>query len=146
MSAVFKEYPKLMKHPAHADAVYRTLEGKGVGLFTPDTVMTSPERLPDVTVINKQQEMMYAAKGYKSTTTATANDFEGALLESEKGESYAFQEYPKYKYHAVEIPRIVNNREEDDALGDEWEDQPIMATEEDVAIAQARQLQASLTR
>lgn len=35
-----------------------------------------------------------------------------------------FVEYPKAKYHATKEPALVNNAEEEVALGDGWENTP----------------------
>ncbi len=127
----FQEYPKLMKHPSHQDAQWKTLEGKGVGLFAPDTIMTSPERFPDVTVVDLKQEQYYASRGYRPNNIADPVQYEQAILESAPVNGYGFKEYPKYKYHAFNIPVIVQNKAEEMNLGEGWEDSPIIATEDD---------------
>lgn len=128
----FNEYPKLMKHPQYAAAVWRTLEGKGVGLFTPDTIMISPERFPDVTVTNLDQERQYAARGYRPNNVANSTEYEQAVLEAQPVNGYAFSEFPKWKYHAFHMPVIVKTAEEEAALEAGWEDKPIIATEDDL--------------
>lgn len=128
----FQEYPKKMVHPAHQPAQWKTLEGKGVGLFAPDTIMTSPERFPDVTVVDLRQEQYHASRGYRPNNMADPVAYEQAILESAPVAGYGFQEYPKYKYHAFNIPVIVQNKSEEMALGEGWEDSPILATEDDL--------------
>lgn len=131
--ANFNEYPKLLKHPSYQTAKWKTLEGKGVGLFAPDTICTSPERFPDVTVMAKEQEQYYAARGYRPTNMANSDEYEQAILESAPVEGYGFKAYPKWKYHSVEMPQIVQNKGAEDALGDGWVDAPIIATEDDLS-------------
>lgn len=130
----YKEYPKVMKHPQHQPAVWETLPGKGTGLFAPDTVMKSPERFPDVTVHTIDQEKQYAARGYRPANMGVdAKQYEQAILEAEPVDGYTFNEYPKWKYHAFEVPKIVHSKEEETALGEGWSDRPVEATEDDLA-------------
>ena len=133
MAGPFQEYPKLMKHPDHKAAVWRQLEGKGTGLFVPDTVLVTPEKLPDVTVVNKSQEQQYAARGYRPTNVANAAEYEQAILEQAPVTGYLDVEYPKWKYHAMQIPKLVNSKAEEDALGAGWSNVPVIATEDDLA-------------
>lgn len=130
--ATFQEYPKLLKHPQHMAAQWRTLEGKGVGLFAPDTIMTAPERFPDVTVMTLEQEQYYAARGYRPNNVANSQEYEQAILESAPVEGYGFQAFPKWKYHAFELPVIVKSEQEEVVLGEDWSDSPIIATEDDL--------------
>lgn len=128
----FNEYPKLMKHPQYAAAVWETLQGKGVGLFTPDTIMRSPERFPDVTVTNLDQERQYAARGYRPNNVANSAEYEQAVLEAKPVDGYAFSEFPKWKYHAFNMPVIAKDAAEEQALGAGWSDTPIISTEDDL--------------
>lgn len=130
--ATYQEYPKLMKHPQHAAPIMKKLEGKGVGLFEPDTICTSPERYPDVTVTTLEQEQYYAARGYRPPNVGDAAQYEQAILESKPVEGYAFSEYPKWKYHPIELPVIVKTAAEEQSLGAGWEDKPVIATEDDL--------------
>jgi len=139
----FQEYPKVLSHPSHAPAEWKKLEGKGVGIFTPDTVMTSPERFPAVTVKNKDQEDYYASRGYRPNNNPDPVAYEQALMESQYVPGYANNEYPKWKYHAMEIPVIVKSPQEEDALGEGWGDSPIIATEDDIVMNPAVAVQAS---
>lgn len=128
----FQEYPKVMKHPNHAPAVYKQQPGKGQGLFAPDTVMVSAERFPDVTVFTLEQEKQQAALGYRPANMGDAREYEKAILESQPGDGYNFQEYPKWKYSKTEVPVIVHSRAEEESLDGEWFDRPVEATEDDV--------------
>ena len=132
----FQEYPKAMHHPQHADAVWRKNEGNGKGVFEPDTVMTSAEKFPVVTVYNLAQEKQYAARGYRPTNLGKfgPSEYEAAMLESVPQGGYVFQEFPKFKYHPAEMPRIVKDKDEEKALGKGWSDTPVPAAEsEDLA-------------
>jgi hypothetical protein len=128
----FQEYPKKMVHPQHEAAKWKTLEGKGVGLFAPDTIMTAPERFPDVQVTTKEQEQYYAARGYRPNNMANPQEYEQAILESAPVDGYGFQAFPKWKYHAMEMPVIVKTAQEESNLGSSWSDTPIIATEDDL--------------
>ena len=128
----FQEYPKRMSHPQYAAAVFEQLQGKGVGLFAPDTVMRSPERFPEVTVHTKEQEQMYLARGYRPNNAADAAAYELALLEGKPVSGYANNAYPKWKYHPLEIPVTVADKVAEDALGEGWYDSPIEATDDDL--------------
>ena len=44
---------------------------------------------------------------------------------------YEFQEYPKCKYHLTKETITVSSKEEEDALGDEWVDNPGHLKKED---------------
>lgn len=131
----YQEYPKIMKHPQHAPAIWRQLEGKGKGLFAPDTVCTQVERFPDITVTDINQEKQYAAKGYRPANNPDPEGYERAMLEAQPVDKYVYQEYPKWKYHMIEVPVIVKNEAEERALGPGWSDTPILATEEDLEVA-----------
>jgi hypothetical protein len=37
---------------------------------------------------------------------------------------YVHQKYPRFKFHASEVPRIVHTPEQEDALGADWFDSP----------------------
>lgn len=140
----FQEYPKAMSHPHHAAAVSRKLEGKGVGIFTPGTELVSPERFPAVTAMNQSQEEYYAARGYRPNNNPDPVAYEQALMESQYVPGYANNEYPKWKYHAFEVPVIVKDADAENALGDGWVDSPVIATEDDL-IENPTALQATLT-
>ena len=129
----FNEYPKVLKHPQHSPAVWKQLEGKGKGLFAPDTVCTQPERLPDITVTDIEQEKLYASRGYRPANNPDPQAYEQAILDAQPFSGQDFQEFPKWKYHAVKLPLVVKTAEEEAALGPSWADAPIMATEEDLA-------------
>lgn len=132
----FQEYPKKMSHPQHVPAQWKQLDGKGKGLFAPDTVCTQVERYPEVTVVNLDQEKQYAAKGYRPNNMPDPAGYEQAILETQPAiAGYVFQPYPKWKYHPIEIPVIVKDELEEKALGPEWKDAPIIATEEDLVEA-----------
>lgn len=144
----FQEYPKKMSHPQHAPAVWAQMKGTAAyeeakaagrvakgGLFAPDTVCTQVERFPEVTVTTLDQEKQYAAKGYRPNNMPDPAGYEQAILDTQPTTSYKFQPYPKWKYHALEVPVIVQNELEDKALGPEWKDSPIIATEDDLVAA-----------
>lgn len=38
-------------------------------------------------------------------------------------------EYPKYLYHATEAAQVVQSKEEHEALGEGWQESPVMAEE-----------------
>jgi len=132
MSLGFQEYPKRMSHKDHQDAIWEQLPGKGTGLFVPDTVMKSPERFPEVVVHTLDQEKLYASRGYRPNNMANAAEYEQAILEQNPVEGYVPQEYPKWRYHPIEISRIVHSAEENEALGEGWFDYPVEATEDDL--------------
>jgi len=134
----FQEFPKKMSHPQHAPAQWKQLEGKGKGLFAPDTVCTHVERFPEVTVTTIDQEKMYAARGYRPNNMPDPAGYEQAILDTQPTTGYQFQPYPKWKYHPIEIPVIVKDELEDKALGPEWKDAPIIATEDDLVLATAK--------
>ena len=46
-----------------------------------------------------------------------------------------YQEFPKFKYHATEAPRIVNDPAEEEALGPAWHDTVVAAIEAAESVA-----------
>lgn len=137
----FNEYPKKMSHPEYRAAVVEQLPCNckpGVkctcrtGLFARDWVCKSPERFPEITVMTLDQEKQYAARGYRPNNMANSSEYEQAILEMAPVTGYGFQAYPKWKYHAFEIPKIVGSAAEEAELGDDWSDAPVLATEDDV--------------
>ena len=135
MANKFNEYPKLLKHPQHALAVFKPLtpeEKATKGLFAAIPQLLSPERYADITVSNIDQEKEYASKGYRPANNANAAEYDQAILDQKPCDGYAFQAYPKWKYHAIEIPVVVQNAAEEAALGEGWEEAPVIATEDDL--------------
>jgi hypothetical protein len=130
-NAKFQEFPKRMVHPAHSPATYVTAPGKGTGLFAPETTIKTVEKFPDVTVVDERQEALMASKGYRPVNSGLSEkDYQAAVLQQVMPE-HAFQKFPKWKYHAFEASCIVKSQEEEDALGDDWKDAPVIATEDD---------------
>jgi len=124
-----------MLHPSHSPAVFKALtaeEQKLKGLFAPVPECLSPERYPPVTVTTLDQEKLYASKGYRPANNPTPQEYDEAILESKHVDGFVYQAYPKYKYHAVNIPVIVKDAAEEEALGEGWEDAPIIASEDDI--------------
>jgi hypothetical protein len=134
--STFQEFPKKMHHPSHVPAVWKQLAGKGQGLFAPDTVCTQVERFPEVTVCDINQEKMYASRGYRPNNMPDPVGYEQAILDTQPGSNCTLTEFPKWKYHAMQIPLIVQNADEERALGAGWADAPIIATEDDLIEAQ----------
>lgn len=128
----FKEYPKVMSHPSHQPAKWQ--KNPKVNVFEPGTTMIAAEVLPPVTVLTLQQEQYYAARGYRPNSVANPAEYEQVMLESTYTPGYAQVDYPKWKYHAMEIPVIVKNAQEEAALGDGWCDSPVLATEDDLIL------------
>lgn len=134
--ADFKQYPKRMIHSAHALAVFKPLtpeQEKMKGLFAPIPELLSPERYPDVVVSTIEQEKQYASKGYRPANQSNEEEYQSAILESDRVVGYKFSLYPKWKYHPMQMPVIVQDASEEKALGDGWEDSPVMASEEDIS-------------
>ena len=131
---MFKAYPKIMFHPQHTAAVYKQMpRGNGVGFMAEsDTVMTSPERFPQVTVNNEAQEQQYAAKGYRPANMGNAQEYEQVMLESGPVAGYLDAKFPKWKYHPYQLAKTVKDAGEEAALGDGWQDSPVVATEDDL--------------
>ena len=135
MANNFQEYPKRMIHKDHAVAVFKPLtpeEQAQKGLFAAIPQLLSPARYPDVTVSNIDQEKQYASKGYRPANNANAEEYERTILDSKTVDGYKFNAFPKWKYHAIQIPVIVKSAEEETALGDGWEDSPVIASEDDL--------------
>jgi hypothetical protein len=131
----FNEFPKVMLHSQHADAVFSKLtpEQQAMkGLFAPIPELLTPERWPNVTVFTKEQEQQYASRGYRPANNANADEYDQAILESKTVDGYENNDYPRWMYHAVEIPVVVKNAQEESALGVGWERSPVIASEDDL--------------
>ena len=126
----FNEYPKRLCHPQHSPAEWKTL-GETKGLMAADTVMVKPERFPDVTVVNRDQEAQYAARGYRPNNVPDPVEYERAILDAQPSLVGGMQDYPRWMYHAMELPVLVKTADEEKKLGDEWAREPILATEDD---------------
>lgn len=132
MANQFQEYPKRMAHPQRQPAEWKSL-GETQGLMAADTVMIKPERFPDVTVFNRDQEAQYAARGYRPNNVTDPAEYERAILDAQPASSNGgMQDYPRWMYHAMEVPVIVKTAAEEKALGVDWSRTPILATEEDL--------------
>jgi hypothetical protein len=127
----FASYPKVMKHKDHQPPEWKTY-GEGKGINAPEAVMTRPEILPDITVGNLDDEKRYAARGYRPTNMANADEYEAAMLEQSHPDGYVFEAYPKWKYHPVFPARIIKSEQDDLELGEGWFDYPVEATEADL--------------
>jgi hypothetical protein len=98
MSTAYNEYPLMMCHPDHVDAVpdekvpHRDSE---TGPVTIVTVKGAPEVLPHVTVHNAAEEAKAHAKGYRRPGTADAEAVAASIANPHVPGRVA-QEYPKY--------------------------------------------------
>lgn len=126
----FQEYPKMMSHPHHKDAVW--VKNEKIGPFEPGTTMLSAEMFPPVTVTTMAQEQYYASRGYRPNSIPDPQAYEQAMLESTLVAGYVNNDYPKWKYSKVDIPVIVKSKAEEDALEGEWFDSPAFATADDI--------------
>lgn len=131
----FQEYPKRMVHKDHTQAVFKPLteeEQKMKGLFASIPQLLTPERFADITVSNLDQEKQYASKGYRPASGANMAEYEQAILDQKPHDGYVLQAFPKYKYHAFNMPVVVKDAAAEAALGEGWEDSPVIATEDDI--------------
>ena len=96
------EYPKVMTHPTQ----------------------TNKDHVPiSVTVESEEQEEEYLAKGYRVGFSQDPMAFAAAAT-GMRPPDFQYQAYPKWKYHAKKPACIVEDREEEDELGEEWYDNP----------------------
>lgn len=135
----FNKYPMVMRHPAHQAAVYKRVS-EAKGLLGGETVCLSAERFPDKTVHNENDQARYEALGYVPNGQSDEKQYEQQMLEGGASPESVGRAYPKWKYHKIEMPLIVQNKQEEDALKGDWFDRPQEATEEDLVAWQAQQL------
>lgn len=96
------DYPKVLTHPTQ----------------------TNKDRVPiTVSVESLEQEQEYLAKGFRVGFAQDPMAF-AAAASGMPPPDYQYQEYPKWKYHASETACIVEDRDEEDALGEQWYDNP----------------------
>jgi hypothetical protein len=139
MANKFQEYPKIMNHADHSPAKFKPLTDEEKNAKVPAFMKPVPqcialERFPPVTVSNVEQEKEYASKGYRPNNIPDPAEYERALLESNNPDGYVFQAYPKWKYHPIEMARIVADAKEESALDEGWFDHPVEATEDDLPV------------
>jgi hypothetical protein len=125
----FQQYPRVMNHPHHKPATHTVIPdpplpggGKLPGVYKP-TVQGTPEVFPPVTVSNEDQEAEYRAKGYLPAGVMDPNAYAAAQAGALPPD-HEPKLYPKWKYHATQEARIVDDKEAELELGDWWFDRP----------------------
>jgi hypothetical protein len=120
----FKEFPKVMAHPNHRPATTRIIpNAPGTpGILKPGSEGTSVF-LPDVTVVNEDEEAQYRAKGYSPVGEADPAAYARAVAGAPPL-GVEIQAYPKWRYHATKEACIVDTPEQERALGAGWADRP----------------------
>jgi hypothetical protein len=120
----FQEFPKVMAHPNHRPATTRIIpNAPGTpGILKPGSEGTSVF-LPDVTVVNEDEEAQYRAKGYRPVGEADPAAYARAVAGAPPL-GVEVQAYPKWKYHAAKDACIVDTPEQERALGAGWADRP----------------------
>jgi hypothetical protein len=120
----FQEYPKILHHPNHRPATTRIIpNAPGTpGILKPGSEGTSVF-LPDVTVINEDEEAQYRAKGYTPVGEADPTAYARAVAGAPPL-GMQIQAYPKWRYHATKEACVVDTPEAERALGDGWADRP----------------------
>jgi hypothetical protein len=146
MPTPFQTYPKVMKHPDYAPPVIEKEDGPDKGLFRAGARQIASARFPDVTVSNVNDEKAYAAKGYRPANMGNPEEYEKAILDGAVHANVTITEYPKWKYHDENIPKIVNDKDEEKALGPGWRDTPDAIIAEVLASFQAVQTKEKIDR
>lgn len=120
----FQEFPKILHHPNHRPATTRIIPNvPGTpGILKPGSEGTSVF-LPDVTVVNEDEEAQYRAKGYSPVGEADPTAYARAVAGAPPL-GMQIQAYPKWRYHATKEACIVDTPEAERALGDGWADRP----------------------
>lgn len=116
MSAAFQRYPMVMSHPNHVPATTRRLDNGTPGMrgeMWGGDVQGTPEKFPQVTVHNEDQEEYHRSQGYVSAGDAT--EFNVARNNLNPA-GYDFQEYPKWIDDGTPEGSTVNTAEEEAAL------------------------------
>ena len=96
ISAEYREYPLMLSHPDHADAIpeqrmmFKGLDGKPVEQITPG----SPEKFPHAIVNSKAEEAPWLARGYRRIGKSDADAVERAVA-SPFNPDFTPQEFPK---------------------------------------------------
>lgn len=94
----YHEYPKTLRHPKYVPAQEARIEmrienGRPAGTFT---VAAIPAVMPDVIVLNKEQEDRARANGYKPAGEYNRGALESILVGTPSIEQYKPAEYPKW--------------------------------------------------
>lgn len=110
----FREFPKMMVHPAHEPAVLSTIFPLGYKPREGERENPGrPERFPPITVNDANQQEMYEARGYRVQGESSAEAFDEA--KSGKPAHYAYDEYPKWlRIHDDDV--LVKSQAEEHAL------------------------------
>ena len=136
------EYPKRMAHPSHQPAEWKTRPKGEKDYFEPDSVQIRAETLPDIIVVNEKEEQFYAARGYRPVGNFDPIEYEKSMIQATvvRPEGYQFTEYPKFLYHPIHAPKLLQNEEEEKELlstGETWYEHPVSATEDDLALIES---------
>jgi hypothetical protein len=121
----YQDFPKVMHHPQHKPATHKVESREGLPKgMEPGTYDATPAFLPDVTVHTPDQEAQYASKGYLPMGVSDPEAYMRATIGAAPPDDHVFHEYPKWKYHLEEEPRIVANEAEERELGATWANSP----------------------
>lgn len=134
MSQQYQEYPKVMVHPNYKPAVIGQRPQEKDDAYAARRAIEGEARseyMPAVTVYDRKQEEQHAALGYTPQGTPDPGAYQRALAGVE--EVLQFAAYPKWKYHAFEEERLVENAAEEKALGPGWYDRPDLVPAEPAA-------------
>jgi len=128
----FSDYPKMLRHPDHVDAVPDAIDMKkdDDGNLVRLVIPGKPERFPDVFVNDAEQEQVWLDKGYDLPGKVDPRAAVDARVQHIEG--YEPEQFPKMVAGKVVDPnaakggpneypkfvdgQIVNNRAEEDAL------------------------------
>lgn len=124
MATNFKDYPKWMHHPNHESAVIEKEDGPDKGLFRAGGRQVKAEMFPPQLVTNRDQEQMWAARGYLPANCSDAEEYEKTILDGSVDTSNRGGAYPKWKYSPTEMPLIVQSEKEENGLNGIWFDTP----------------------
>lgn len=123
--ANYEEYPKEMHHPQARPAEHKMEPREGLPKgMEPGTYDAKPAFLPPVTVHTRVQEEQAAAKGYVPNGESDPEAYRRGTLGITEPVQHVHREFPKWKYHAVEEPVLVETAEDEAALGASWADLP----------------------
>lgn len=126
----FQQYPLAMKHPQHRPAVLSQDKVNRDGTISKASP-GMPESYPDVFVNNKDQELLYASKGYMPNGVSDPKAYMSSVLGADTPFSYDHVEYPKWVYQIdaegdVES-KLVNDKSSEDKLKGKWHATPDIA-------------------
>ncbi len=137
--AEYKEYPKWMHHPNYVPAtVIREERDPRFPKASPGA-HGEPAKFAPQLAVSLEDEERWASLGYLPAGVGDSDAYHAQMAHAATPNDHVHHEFPKWKYHYEEAPVLVQDAEEEAALGPWWFDRPdLVQPEEEAAEAKPR--------